>query len=147
MPTPSVESCIAQLLRNASGVTALVSTRIHIAHRPQGDTLPAVVVRLNDYGDQPNIGVDETQIEPRIAVDCYDDSYDGAYLLDQAVRGIQSHSGSVSCLKADNVTVYGTRTIDAIVAEDTTTDDQAPSDASDQRVYSRSTLFFVLATK
>jgi hypothetical protein len=147
MPTPSVETCIAQLLRDNANVTAIVGARVHIANRPQGDALPAVVVRLNDYGDDPALDVDETHVEPRIAVDSYAASYNAAYLLDQAVREIQTHTGQVVCLAENNVTVYGARDIDAIVAEDTTTDEQAPSDSSDQRTYSRSTLFYVLAHK
>ena len=148
MPTPSVESCIAQLLRDTASVTALVGARVHIANRPQGDSLPSVVVRMTDYGDDPDLDNGETYIEPRIAVDCYAASYNDAYLLDQAVRAaLTPHTGEVECLDTDNVTTYGTREIDAIVPEDTTTDDQAPSDSSDQRTYSRSTLFYVLASK
>jgi hypothetical protein len=147
MPTPSVESCIAQLLRDTTNVTTLVSTRINIQHRPQGEALPSIVIRLQEYGDDPSLNVDETQIQPRIAIDSYAATYNGAYLLDQAVREIQSHTGTVSCLDTDNVTVYGTRAVDAIVAEDTTTDAGDPPDSSDQRTYYRSTLFFVLAHK
>jgi len=153
MSSPSVETCIAQLLRNVANIVDLVDTRIHLQNRPQGEALPSIVIRLQEYGDDPDIDNDETHINSRIAVDCYAASYNEAYLLDQMIRGtdadpcLTQHTGTVTCYGADNVTVYGTRNIDAIVAEDTTTDAGDPPDASDQRTYYRSTLFFVLASK
>lgn len=147
MPTIAIESCFQQLLRDNVDVVFLVSDRIHVAHRPQKDLLPSIVVLLNDYGDDPDIDNDETQTQPRVAVECYAASYYEAADVAQVVRdALTSHTGTVTVLKPD-LSTYGTRGIDAIVPEDETADDTAPSDASDQRTYTRSILFFVLAYK
>ena len=152
MPTPAVEACIMQLLRDNAGIVALVGARIHVQHRPQKDALPSIVVRKQEYGEDPTVDADETHVTPRIAVDCYAATYFDAYALDQLVRGtdavpgLEQWTGLVTVKKPDN-TNYGSRVIDVISAEDGTNDASDPPDGSDERTYHFSTLFFVLANK
>jgi hypothetical protein len=71
MPTAHIEQAVQQLLRDNASVVALVSTRIHVGHRPQGDALPSIVVRKMSGGDDHDLDHGESHREPTVAVECY----------------------------------------------------------------------------
>lgn len=79
------EALIAYLLA-ASGIAALVSTRVFPHSLLQGSALPAVTVqRISGaplYADDGEVGLDN----PRMQVDCWATTYAGAKTLARAVK-------------------------------------------------------------
>lgn len=146
MPTPMIETAIAQLLKNNSSITAIVSTRIHVGRRPQNDTLPAIVVIHSDSGEDHDIEEGEDFQQPQLAIDCYSTSYAGAKALATLVRGIATQSGSVSVYGAGNV-LYGSITIDAITIDDEAVVPSDPIDSSDEPTHIRSVMITAIADK
>lgn len=146
MPTPMIETAIAQLLKNISGVTALVGTRVHVGRRPQNDTLPAIVVTLSDSGEDHDIEESEDHQTPQITVDCYADSYSGAKALAILVRTLKSQSGSVTVYGVGNI-AYGSLAIDSIVIDEEAVVNTDPIDSSDEPTHMRSVLLSVICDK
>lgn len=146
MATPMIETAIAQLLKNMSGITALVGTRVHVGRRPQNDTLPAIVVNLSDSGEDHDIEETEDHQTPQITVDCYAASYSGAKALAVLVRALKSQSGSVSVYGVGNA-LYGTLAIDSIVIDEEATIPADAIDSSDEPTFIRSVLLSVICDK
>jgi hypothetical protein len=78
------QSLIQRLLSN-SGLSALVSNRVHPGSRPQGSALPAIV--LNRISGGPGYADDgETGLtNARIQIDCWAATYRQAKLVARAV--------------------------------------------------------------
>ena len=78
------EALIAHLLSD-SGVSALVSNRVHPGSLPQGAVLPAIVMnRISggpQYADEGETGLNEA----RVQFDCWADSYPQAKRVARAV--------------------------------------------------------------
>lgn len=146
MPTPMIETAVAQLLKNMSGITALVGQRVHVGRRPQNDTLPAIVVNLSDSGEDHDIEEAEDHQTPQLAIDCYADSYAGAKELAVQVRTLKSQSGSVTVYGVGNI-AYGSLAIDSIVIEEEATIPADPIDSSDEPTFVRSVLISVICDK
>lgn len=78
------ERIIAKLLA-ASGVTALVSTRVYPVARPQGSTLPAVTLQRIDGAPLLTDEGDSGLENPRIQLDCWGTTYASAKAVARAV--------------------------------------------------------------
>lgn len=78
------ERIIAKLLA-ASGVTALVSTRVYPVARPQGSTLPAVTLQRIDGAPLLTDEGDSGLENPRIQLDCWGTTYASAKAAARAV--------------------------------------------------------------
>lgn len=89
---------IARLLATA-GLTALVSTRINWARRPQGEALPAVVLHRIDGGVDYHTEGPSGLVESRVQVDCWAASYGSAKAVarqvEAAVSGARFTSGAI----------------------------------------------------
>lgn len=85
-----MEAAIIQLLLNAAGVTALVSTRVYPVDRPQGSNLPVIVVKRIDGA--PEYAADgETGLENgRIEVNAYATTYSSTMAIRDAVKAALS---------------------------------------------------------
>lgn len=80
-----MEEAIRTRLLNTSGVTALVGTRVYCGSRPQGQTLPDVIInRISGapiYTDDGESGLAEARIE----LDCWGTTYGSAKNVARAV--------------------------------------------------------------
>lgn len=94
-----MEESIIRLLLSDSGLSALVSTRIHPGSLPQGSTLPAIVMnRISGaplYTDEGEAGLSQA----RIQIDCWGETYSSAKQTARAV---------IACLSAFDGTVGAT---------------------------------------
>ena len=76
---------LAKLLATA-GVTALVSTRINWARRPQGEPLPCIVLHRIDGSPDVHHGGASGLLDSRVQVDCWGASYKTAKAIARAVE-------------------------------------------------------------
>ena len=146
MPTPQIEACFRQILLDAAAVTALVESRIHIAHRPQGDTLPSLVVRKLDAGVVQTNDRDYSNQTPQVMVEVYDDShFDAATLGDLVATALVATNGTITVKKSE-LSTFGTRVVSAVVLDETADYEPPPVDGTDIRGYSRALSFWCLTT-
>lgn len=81
-----MEAALIAKLLAATGVTALVSTRINWSRRPQGAALPAIVLhRVSGLPDVHHAGASGLVVS-RIQVDCWAASYGSAKAVARAVE-------------------------------------------------------------
>lgn len=105
------EALIARLLAD-SGLSALVSTRIHPGSLPQGATLPALVItRIGgapQYADEGETGLNEA----RVQVDCWADTYSQAKLTARAVvASLSAFTGTVGTTVFNQIMLENERDI------------------------------------
>jgi hypothetical protein len=81
-----IETALIPFLRNTEAVTALVGTRIHKGRRPQGGTLPAIVVHRIDTTRHGTLHGRIPLVNPRIQIDCLALTPDEAMLVADRVR-------------------------------------------------------------
>lgn len=84
-----MEEALIRLLLNASGLTALVSTRINWSVRPRDvSDVPAIV--LHRIGGLPQITLDgpSGHIQSRVQVDCWALTYASALAVSRAVKSV-----------------------------------------------------------
>lgn len=81
-----MEQALTTYLLASSGLTTLVGTRVHWASRPQGSTLPAVILtRISGVRDYTLAGA-SGYVESRVQIDCWARTYGAAKTTAQAVR-------------------------------------------------------------
>ena len=81
-----MEAALIAKLLAATGVTALVSTRINWSRRPQGAALPAIVLqRVSGTPDVHHAGASGLVVS-RVQVDCWAASYGSAKAVARAVE-------------------------------------------------------------
>jgi hypothetical protein len=81
-----MEAALIAKLLAATGVTALVSTRINWSRRPQGAALPAIVLhRIDGTPDVHHAGASGLVVS-RVQVDCWGASYGSAKAVARAVE-------------------------------------------------------------
>lgn len=81
-----MEAALIAKLLAATGVTALVSTRINWSRRPQGSALPAIVLhRIDGTPDVHHAGASGLVVS-RVQVDCWAASYGSAKAVARAVE-------------------------------------------------------------
>lgn len=89
---------LARLLATA-GITALVSQRINWSRRPQGETLPAIVLHRIDGAPDYHLTGASGLVESRVQVDCWGSSYGSAKTVarqvEAAVSGARFTQGSI----------------------------------------------------
>lgn len=89
---------LARLLATA-GLTALVSTRINWGRRPQGETLPAVVLHRIDGSPNYHLTGSSGLVESRVQVDCWGSTYGSAKAVarqvEAAVSGLRFTRGAI----------------------------------------------------
>lgn len=89
---------LARLLATA-GLTALVSTRINWSRRPQGESLPAVVLHRIDGSPDYHLSGPSGLVESRVQVDCWAASYGAAKAIarqvEAAVSGLRFTQGAI----------------------------------------------------
>lgn len=99
-----MEENLISLLLSDSGLSALVSSRIHPGSLPQGATLPAIVMnRISgapQYSDEGETGLNEA----RVQLDCWADTYSQAKLVARAVIArLSAFSGTVGTTEFANI--------------------------------------------
>jgi len=81
-----VEAALLAKLLGTSGVTSFVSTRINWLRRPQGETLPGIVLtRVSGTPDVPHSGPSGL-VESRVQADCWAASYKTAKSIARAIE-------------------------------------------------------------
>jgi hypothetical protein len=81
-----MEAALIAKLLAATGVTALVSTRINWSRRPQGAALPCIVLhRVSGLPDVHHAGASGLVVS-RVQVDCWGASYGSAKAVARAVE-------------------------------------------------------------
>jgi hypothetical protein len=81
-----MEAALIAKLLAASGVTALVSTRINWLRRPQGDGLPCIVLHRIDGTPDVHHGGYSGLVQSRVQVDCWASTYGAAKAIARAVQ-------------------------------------------------------------
>lgn len=80
-----MEAALIAKLLASTGITALTSTRINWLRRPQGETIPAIVLhRIDGQPDYHHAGPSGL-VESRIQIDCWAGSYKSAKAVARAV--------------------------------------------------------------
>jgi hypothetical protein len=81
-----MEAALIAKLLAATGITALISTRINWSRRPQGAALPAIVLqRISGTPDVHHAGASGLVVS-RVQVDCWAASYGSAKAVARAVE-------------------------------------------------------------
>lgn len=120
----SVRKAIHQRLRDASAISALVSTRLYQDWAPASATLPYLVISIPSQGHVHHLKGASGLSMPRLQVDCYADDPIDVETLAEAVRNnLDGVHGTVGVTDTVNVRKC------YLVSQ--TTDDFSPPDASD----------------
>ena len=100
----NVGQIIYGVLSAASGVTALVSTRIYPDMAPQNDTFPYIVFqKLQTKPTDTKEGVSKLD-KILVQVDCYSNNYDNAHSLAAAVRtALDRYTGTINGHVVDRI--------------------------------------------
>lgn len=99
------EALIARL-QAASAVTNIVGTKIYWVQRPQGTTLPAVVLRMAGGLEVENLENDDADYsETNVTVDCFGRSNLEAKNLARAVRNALKPGGTQGSFSFDESTI------------------------------------------
>jgi len=102
---------VREVLIATSGVTAIVSTRIYPGRAPDRALPPFIV--LTGVSDEPQstfeAETDETLVNTRVQIDCYDKQHDDAHDLAKLVRrALESYDAAdgLRALKLDSRDLY-----------------------------------------
>ena len=100
----NVGQIIYGVLSAASGVTALVSTRIYPDMAPQNDTFPYIVFqKLQTKPTDTKEGVSKLD-KILVQVDCYSNNYDNTHSLAAAVRtALDRYTGTINGHVVDKI--------------------------------------------
>lgn len=94
-----MEAALITKLLASAGITALVGQRINWSRRPQGETLPAVVLHRIDGGRDYHTQGASGLVESRVQVDCWGSSYGSAKAVarqvEAAVSGARFTQGAI----------------------------------------------------
>lgn len=83
-----MEESLRQLLLDSSAVAALCGDRIDWGSRPQGSSLPAIVLNVVAEAEDHDLEGPDGLSQGRVQVDCYGQTYDRTKRLARAVRGV-----------------------------------------------------------
>ena len=95
----SIEKAIYSTLATATGVAALVSTRIYPSHLPQETALPAISFSRASTVRTTAMDADPGLVRARIQVSCWDDDYsDTRDIADQVRSALQRFRGTAASI-------------------------------------------------
>jgi len=81
-----IEPALRSELINNAAVAAMVGTRVYPMHLPQGYTLPAISYQMISAPRAWSTTGPVGQVQARVQVDCWAETYDGAKSLSNGVR-------------------------------------------------------------
>lgn len=102
-----LDAALIARLQAASAVAAIVGTKVYAIQRPQGDAVPAVVLRHSGGEDVENIDGDSDMTEARITADCFGVTNLQAKALARAVKAALKPPGLQGSFSFDASDVNG----------------------------------------
>ena len=91
-----VEEALVSVLKAASAVTNICSTRVYPAVVPQKGTIPALTYQRISGPRIRDLDGPDGMATPRFQINCWSTTYKGAFTLSNAVRGVlDNYSGTV----------------------------------------------------
>lgn len=91
-----IERGIYSLLTGDAGVAALLGTRVYPEVLPQNPSYPAITYQVVSGGSEYEMEGPANQASPRVQIDCYAESAEGAIALKGAVMAaLSGYRGSV----------------------------------------------------
>jgi hypothetical protein len=105
-----IESELRTYLLAQSGIAALIGTRVYPMKLPQSPTLPAITYQRVSGSRVQSLTGPSGMAHPRIQVDCWAASYDGAKALAAEVQDdLDGYRGTMGTTRVGGVIVYGDR--------------------------------------
>ena len=86
---------LVDVLGDATPVTAIVSTRISVGYREQGDSMPCIVIDIEDIDSGESLNGESSLDIVSVSVDCMDAKYaDSVTLADAVLAALEGTSGT-----------------------------------------------------
>jgi hypothetical protein len=105
-----IEKGLHTFLTGTAAISALVSARVYPVWLPQSPTLPCLTYQRISGSRVRSLTGPSSLAHPRIQIDCWAATYDGAKTLAEAVRvALDGYSGLMGTVEVFGVIVHGDR--------------------------------------